>query len=345
MGNEQTNASVGTGWPGGPAPAPAVPRQPIDLPGDTTLVRTLTRSALWWWVTSRRGVLLAVVALGLGYLVTFPVDAGSWWRTALAAAGLYLVQVLVVARALARTARLLVPVGAGARSWYDGQDVLVLQSGTGRTDFRRGSLQEARRHGAVTTIRLRRTRRVGFVPSRLLTDEDLAFLVGSDRAPVEASQPSAADLPLLLVATDRTVRDLRRAVVVWTLRRPQSVLLLAYAVALLACARWLGDSTLLVLAALLAGLWGVRVVASHRVVGRGYRPGTLVRAALTPDALRLRSGDDLDDTYPLAGIRRCHVGRHHVRLDLGRGRPHLFLPRDLLPPTELAALQRRVSGH
>jgi len=71
-----------------------------------------------------------------------------------------------------------------------------------------------------------------------------------------------------------------------------------------------------------------------------YRPGLVVRAGFTDAGLRLRTGDDFEDTWPLASVRRCATGRHVIRLDFQHGRPSLFLPRALFPLAELARLQR-----
>ncbi|GAB3435798.1 hypothetical protein GCM10027517_05330 [Phycicoccus ginsengisoli] len=346
MGEDQPTGPVDQAWAGAVPAAIAPPRRPpIVLEGDQALVRVTVRAALRLSLLSRQGLALAVLAVVFGYAVIAATGTSTWWRVGVAAVGLYLLEVLVVARDLWRSMRRLLLTGHAVRSWYAAPDVLALETGTGRTDLRPGSLLSARRRGSVTSVRLRRNRRLGFLPSGLLTDDDLAFLLAPAVPVTPAAAASAtADLPLLLVVTDRTRRDLRRAVVTWTARRPQMAFLLGCAGLLLAIgsASHVWAQTLVAL--VLLSFWGLRVVGSARLFARSYLPGSLVRAGLVGDRLRLQTGDDLVDDLSLRSVRRCHVGRRHVRLDLGGGRPSLFVPRDLFPPTELAELQRRVAG-
>ena len=357
MGDDEQAGPVEPLWAGAAAVAAAPTRAPVVLECDDALVRSTTRAVLRTSLLGWRGLVLALLAVGLAYLVVTGGSGPAGWTVAVGALGLYLLQVTMVALGASRAMRRMFPVGGRVMSWYAAPGLLAVQTGTGRTDLRAASLRQARRRGAVTSVWLRRSRRQGFLPSALLTDEDLAFLVGYDRA--AAAGPGGArptpprsngapgttgDLPLLLVVTSQTRRDLRRAVVAWTARRPQMVLLLGCAAALVAIAAWSDQPANGPLAVFLLGVWVVRVVRTVRVVGRAYQPGALIRAGLTAEGLRLQTGDDLVDTYPLHNARRCHVGRRHVRIDLGRGRPSLFVARDLFPPTELSDLQRRVAG-
>ena len=344
VGADEGNGSVVSAWAGAlPTAGVAPARPPIVLACDDALVRTSTRAAVRASLLGLRGAILVVLAAGFGYLVVAGDGAAPWWQVALAATGLYLLQALTVVRGLGRAMRRMLPPGGSVRSWYAAPDLLAVETGGGRTDLRPGSLQSAGRRGAVTSVRLRRNRRRGFLPSALLTDEDLAFLLAP--AATGAPPPSSAvtEMPLILVVTAGIRRDLRRAVVAWTVRRPQMVLLLGCSALLVAVAAWAHLWVDAVTAVVLLTFWGLRVVRSARIFGRAYLPGSVVRAGLTADGLRLQTGDDLVDTYPLGAARGCHVGRRHVRVDLGRGRPHLFLPRALFPPTELADLQRRVA--
>ncbi|MFC8503603.1 hypothetical protein ACFUC1_14665 [Pedococcus sp. NPDC057267] len=358
MGDDEQAGPVEPLWPAAAAVVAAPPRAPLVLECDDALVRSTARAVLRALLIGWRGLALALLSVGLAYLVATGGSGPAGWPVALGALGLYLLQVTMVALGASRAMRRMLPAGGRVVSWYAAPGVLAIQTGSGRTDLRAGSLRQARRRGAVTSVWLRRSRRRGSLPSALLTDEDLAFLVGSDNAAVDGpggGRPSAApsagapgpaeDMPLLLVVTSQTRRDLRRAAVAWTVRRPQMVLLLGSAAGLVAIATLSGQPANGPLAVVLVCLWSVRVVRTARAVGRAYEPGALVRAGLTADGLRLQTGDDLVDTYPLHTARRCHVGRRHVRIDLGRGRPSLFVARDLFPPTELAALQRRVAAH
>ncbi|MDU0312425.1 hypothetical protein RKE38_01910 [Phycicoccus sp. M110.8] len=351
MGDEQLSEPADPAWAdpgraGAAAPATTLPpRPPIVMHCDAGVVRAATLATLRGSLLGWQGLLLALLALVSGYAVVAGSGSSTWWQLGLAALGMYLLVVLVTARGAGRSMRRMLPVGGTVRSWYATPDAVALETGTGRTDLRPGSLLSARRCGPVTKVRLGRTRRQGFLPSALLTDEDLAFLVGTGRPAPAAPVPPVAELPLLLVATDRTRRTLRRAVLTWTLRRPQMVLLVGCAVLLAAIGAWSHGSAQVVVAAVLLSYGALQVVGSVRLLSRSYQPGALVRAGLIGDRLRLQTGDDLADELPLQSVRQCHVGRHHVRLDLGRGRPHLFLPRDLFPPSELADLQRRVAGH
>jgi hypothetical protein len=350
VGDEQLSGPADRNWvdPGRAGAAPPAttlpPRPPIVLHCDGGLVRAATRATLRGSLLGWQGLLLALLALVSGYAVVAGSGSTTWWRLGLAALGMYLLVVLVVARGAGRGMRRMLPVGRTVRSWYATPDALTVETGTGRTDLRPGSLQSARRCGPVTKVRLGRNRRQGFLPSALLTDEDLAFLVGAGRVGPAARVPPTTGLPLLLVATDRTRRTLRRAVLTWTLRRPQMVILVGCAVLLAAIGAWSHEWAQVVVAAVLLSYGALQVVGSVRLLSRSYQPGALVRAGLVEDRLRLQTGEDLVDELPLQSVRKCHVGRHHVRLDLGRGRPHLFLPRGLFPPTELADLQRRVGA-
>lgn len=331
-------------WAGALPAAGAVPvRPPIVLTSDDTLVRAVTRAVLRATLPGRQGLVLGAAAVVFGYAVATVYGAPSWWQVGVAALGMFLLEVLLAARSVARAIRRLLPAGRTVRSWYAAPDVLSLETGTGRTDLRPGSLRSARRRGPVTCLRLRRNRGPVFLPSGLLTDDDLALLTGPLRPGTPAAEV-ATDLPLLLVVTERTRRDLRRAVVGWMVRRRQMVALLVCATFLLAVTYRTGQWAEVLIAAVLLALWGAQVLAALRLFSRSYLPGGLVRAGLAGDRLRLQTGDDLVDEVQLGSVRQCHVGRHHVRLDLGRERPHLFLPRDLFPAAQLAELQRRVAG-
>lgn len=349
VGDEQQSGPADRPWvdpgrAGAAAPATTTPRPPIVLHCDVALVRAATLATVRGSLLGWQGLLLVLVAVASGYAVVAGSGSTTWWQLGLAALGMYLLVVLVVARGAGRSMRRMLPVGRTVRSWYAAPDAVAVETGTGRTDLRPGSLQSARRCGPVTKVRLGRNRRQGFLPSALLTDEDLAFLIGTGRPDPAAPAPPTAELPLLLVATDRTRRTLRRAVLTWTLRRPQMVLLVGCAALLAAIGAWSHEGAQVVVAAVLLSYGALNVVGSVRLLSRSYQQGALVRAGLVEDRLRLQTGEDLVDELPLQSVRRCHVGRHHVRLDLGRGRPHLFLPRDLFPPSELADLQRRVTA-
>jgi hypothetical protein len=343
VGDDQPTGRVDPAWAGAvPAATRPLPRQPIVLECDQAFVNAAIRAALRLSLLSRQGAALAVLAVVFGYGVVAATDTTTWWRVVVAAAGLYLLEVLVVARGMGRSMRRTLLTGHAVRSWYAAPDVLALETGTGRTDLRPGSLLSARRRGPVTSVRLRRNRRLGFLPSGLLTDDDLAFLLSPPGPVTPAAAAATTDLPLLLVVTDRTRRDLRRAVVAWTARRPQMAFLLGCAALLLAIGSVAHEGAQTLVAVALLSFWVLHVVGSARLFARSYLPGSMIRAGLVGDRLRLQTGDDLVDELPLRSVRRCHVGRRHVRLDLGRGRPSLFVPRDLFPAAELADLQRLV---
>ncbi|WP_056884773.1 hypothetical protein [Phycicoccus sp. Soil748] len=350
MGDEQQ-----PGWAEGQAvmpPAGATPaaeatpsgRPPIELGSTKALTRECISAAARGTVLSIRGLVLGGVAIALGYLVVASAESFSWWFFAAAALALYLIEVGFIVWRLGRETRRILPPGSTARSWYTAPGVLALESGRGRTDFHGGSVESYQRRGTVTFLRLGRTRHRGFVPSALLTDEDLAFLLSPPTPGAARSGTTPGDdLPLELAVTAATRRDVQRAVVGRLWRQPSTYYFLGLAVLLLGFAVTDADAASGTIGVLCLGLVALRTVATVRLVGRMYRPGRLVRADITESGLRLRTDDDFEDTWPFASVRRCVLGRRVVRLDFGRSRPSLFLPRALFPAPELARLQQLVA--
>lgn len=315
-------------------------------------------------MASGRGASLAVVALGMGFLVVATGGAPAWWEVATAAVALYLLEVALIGWRLLRESRRMLPTGGVARSWYATPDVLVLESGRGRTDFRGGSVRSYQRRGAVTFLRLGRTRTRGFVPSALLTGDDLAFMLspapvarasaaGSAAPPSGASATpatsatdaagaaaSVAELPFRLPVTTAVTREVQQAVIGRLWRRPSTYYFLGLAALLLGFAFVDDDGVSGAIGLVCLLLVVLRTVGSARLVSRMYRPGSVVRAGFSDSGLRLSTQDDFEDTWPLATIRRSVLGQRVVRLDFERGRASLFLPRALFPEADLERFPR-----
>lgn len=344
VGDERQTEPVAADWAGVLPTTAALPRASIEVSCDEALVRRATRSAVVLTVVGPRSLWAVVVAVVASACVLAQFDAIPWWVFGVVTAGYYALQVVATSARLTRAFRQMLPLGTTVRSWYAAPEVLVMETGNGRTEFRAGSLASARRRGSVLQLRLRRNRRRGFVLGAMLTDADLGFLL-TPAPPGHHPLPAmnGADLPIVVVVTAPVRQAIRRAVLVFLWRRPSVVVLLALSALLLAAAVLL-DPAYAAAPAFILGMLGLSTVVTLRGIQRTYPPGLVIQAAITDGGLRLRTGDDLEDTFVLRSARRCVVGRRVVRIDRQQGQPSIFLPRDLFPPAELARLQRAIGA-
>lgn len=344
-----------------PRQAATPTRAPIEVLCDERTAPRLARVAVRRSLLRGTGLFLLSMGAALaaiGSSISTPVVGIPLALVVLAA------QVLAVQRSAVRAFRRMAPSGqALATRYVDG--TLCFTTAIGSTALAPGSVDRFERVGDCTHIRMLPGRRWALVPTQLLTDDDVEFLLGNRRVraaagdagkagdggaarPADFTAPGSSSragqaLPLLHVVSPESSRALQSAVASHAWRSRGGLFLTACLVPALASAALVHDPVTLSLLAVVVAIVTLAVAGPALAVRRQRPVGHLIRAAVTPSHLVVQEGDNRS-TLPWSSVRSCATTRRAVILTLTSG-VVLPLPRPLFPDTELARLQQNVREH
>lgn len=304
------------------------PRPPLSGVYDADLVRHIRREVFRASFPRRTVVLRCAVMGGLALAV------GLVWQSRTAAV-VVLVALLVLPNAVgvvrvARRAHTLSP-GMTVVSGYDREGQLVVVRPAGRLAFPAGHARRLIDHGDVVVIVPRRPRAAAFViASALLTAADREHLT----RPLAQSDPR---LPHAVTITPQIHRALAHERL-FVLARPRGLVLLmgiaALETALIASQPPAQRRVLLFTVLISVALVAVLMWYSLRLV---FPSGAQVRAGLGPEVLHLGIST-YPPVIPFAEITEVRLTPRAIVLRRGPVK-HFLLPRDLLPPADLAVLR------
>ena len=337
-----------------PARVTSPARAPIELLCDERTAPRLARVAVRRSLFRGTGLFLLCMGAALAAIGSFIFTPAVGIPVALVVLA---VQVLAVQRSAVRSFRRMAPPGHVLATRYaDG--TLCVTTAIGSTALAAGSVDRVEHLGDCTHFRMLPGRRWALLPTQLLTDDDVTFLLGTRLVTAAAgkgdagaagpadftapgpSAPADEALPLLHVVGPESRRALQFAVAGHAWRSRGGRFLTACLVPALASAVLVHDAVTFVLLAVMAAIFALAVAGPALAVRRQRPLGHLIRAAVTPSHLVVQEQDNRS-TLPWSSVTACATTRRAVILTLTSG-VVLPLPRILFPDTELARLQQNV---